>query len=468
MFNPTEKDREQVALLLGRFPDSDFEVVLRGENGFPVVIKNSPFLKDMTPMPTLFWLVGKREREAVSRLESWGYIKIINDTFPPEIIAEDHLTYAKLRDELIPQNHTGPRPEGGVGGTRRGVKCLHAHLAAYLAGEGDRVGRYCAKLLAKELYAPVAAIDCGSNSTRLLILGPDKEVLLRQMRITRLGEGVDRSGYLSETAMARGLEVLKEFRSDLDKFAVSQVRAIATSAVRDAMNGKGFASRAADMLDCDFEILSGEEEARLAYKGATLDLDQRKGPYLLADIGGGSTEIVLGEMGEVLSLTSLNMGCVRITERFSLTAESLPDSGSAGECSSSLTEAVAQAGGYIKGLLEATAREIPMFSQAKVMVGVAGTVSALARIDLGIASHDETKTHHHLLRKDFIKRIADLLPGLSTEERVERLSIEEGRADVILGGVLILEQLMDVFQHDEMLVSEKDILDAAALSLFEK
>jgi exopolyphosphatase/guanosine-5'-triphosphate,3'-diphosphate pyrophosphatase len=462
MFNPSAIDIEQVAALLGRYPEGDFQVVVRDRNNSPVVIKNSPLLPDGTPMPTLFWLVGKREREAVSRLEAAGYIKMINTAFPPEVIENDHLTYARERDKLLPTGYTGPRPSGGVGGSRRGVKCLHAHLAAYLAGTGDTVGRYCAQLLTEELDGPVGAIDCGSNSTRLLVLGSRKDMLTRKMQITRLGQGVDSTQAFAPSAIERTIAVLSEYRGLMDSFGVVKARAIATAAARDVLNADEFINRASEVLGCNLEILSGEEEGKLAYSGATMGLPPEDGPYLMVDIGGGSTELVLGDGKDIKALTSLAMGCVRISERFALTNNSSLASDNTYHPGS---ENIVAAKNYIKDLLLEAISRYQEFLNVKVLVGVAGTVSALARMNLGIMSYDDAQTHHHVLSKEFVSEMAIQLSLLSVEERVRQLHVEAGRADVILGGVLILEQVMEILRQDKITVSETDILDGVALSL---
>ena len=147
---PTGTDRDEVAALLGRAPLGDFEVVVRDTAGAPVVIRNAPLLHDGTPMPTRYWLVGPAERSAVGRLESEGGVKRAEEAVDPEALVRAHAAYAAERDAEIPEHHTGPRPYGGVGGTRRGVKCLHAHYAWFLAGGDDPVGRWVAERLAEE------------------------------------------------------------------------------------------------------------------------------------------------------------------------------------------------------------------------------------------------------------------------------------------------------------------------------
>ena len=140
-------DIQRVTELLGRSPQGDFEVVVRSSNGDPIVVQNAPLLFDGTPMPTLFWLVGKKEYVAVARLESIGGVDQSEAEVPEEDIAAAHLRYRVLRDSLLPPQHTGPKPSGGVAGTRRGVKCLHAHYAWFLAGGDDPVGKWVAEHL---------------------------------------------------------------------------------------------------------------------------------------------------------------------------------------------------------------------------------------------------------------------------------------------------------------------------------
>ena len=226
------EDRALITAALGRPPASGFEVVVRDPSGEPVVIKNAPFLDDGTPMPTSYWLVGRKARSLVGRLESAGGVRRAEAAIPPAEVAAAHERYAKARDAEIPSGHKGPRPSGGVGGTAQGVKCLHAHLAWYLAGGGDPVGRWVAQQLSGELSGPVAAVDCGTNSTRLLVLSPTREILRREMIITRLGQGVDKAGTLSDEAIGRTFAALRRYREEMDRLGVVRVRAAATSATR--------------------------------------------------------------------------------------------------------------------------------------------------------------------------------------------------------------------------------------------
>ena len=310
-----DADRDTVARLLGRVPAGAFTVAVRRTDGTPAVIENAPLLDDGRPMPTLYWLVDPALREAVSRLEASGGVRRAADAVPEAAVADAHARYAARRDRALPVDHRGPAPSGGVGGTRQGVKCLHAHLAWHLTGGDDPVGRWTAGQLGvrgadfvvessgvDDRRWAAAAVDCGSNSTRLLVVAPDGTVLERQMRITRLGEGVDATRKLSPAAIDRTLAVLRDYRRAMDGHAVARVRVVATSAARDAVNAEEFEAAAADVVGVRPEILSGEEEGRLSFAGATAHLPPDAagaGPVLVVDIGGGSTELVVGHLGPV-------------------------------------------------------------------------------------------------------------------------------------------------------------------------
>ncbi|HLN07277.1 MAG TPA: DUF501 domain-containing protein [Acidimicrobiales bacterium] len=462
----TEGDWEAVAGLLGRAPQGAFEIVVRNSSGMPIVILNSPLLDNGTPMPTRFWLVGRAERELVSRLESAGGVRAAEAAVDAAEIEAAHARYEALRDVSLPPGHSGPRPTGGVGGTRRGVKCLHAHVAWYLAGGEDPVGRWtCEKLgidrsgyrVASTDYAPVAAsgpvaaVDCGTNSTRLLVVGADGRSLERMMRITRLGQGVDRDGRLAEGAMQRTLDVLAEFRAVVDDRGVTRVRATATSAARDAENADEFAARVRGVLGTVPEVLPGEEEGRLAYLGATAGLDPAGGPYLVIDIGGGSTELV-GGAGPGLQVVSLEIGCVRITERFLAHDPPL-----AGE----LRAAREHVHRLVTGAVEAQ----PALQGATQIIGVAGTVSALTRLDQGLLEYDWSRIHHARLTLGAIERLLNELGVVPLDRRLERPELESERADVIIGGAIVLAEAMVTLGFDVLTTSESDLLDGVAAEL---
>lgn len=440
------RDRERVAALLGRAPRGTFEVAVRDDEGDPVVIRNAPLLDDGTPMPTRFWLVGRDERRRVDRLESEGGVRDAEAAVDPDALAAAHQAYAAERDAAVPTSWDGPRPTGGVGGTRRGVKCLHAHYAWHLAGGDDPVGRW----VAAQLQPPVAAIDCGTNSTRLLVADHTGATLTRLMRITRLGEGVDATRQLAPAAIDRTITVLADYRRVMDDFGVRRTRMTATSAARDATNRDDFFTAAHNVIGVTPELLAGEEEGRFSFIGATAGLDPETAPWLVADIGGGSTELIVGRPHQAPdAVRSLDIGCVRITERF------LPDDPPS-------PSQVDDARRYVAGLLAATD---PAFTTGRTLVGLAGSVSALARIDQQLETYDRDKVHHHLLTRQTVERLLASLAGEPAAARRRRPGMEAERADVIVGGAIVLAELMCHFDFAVCLHSESDILDGLVSTL---
>jgi exopolyphosphatase/guanosine-5'-triphosphate,3'-diphosphate pyrophosphatase len=272
------------------------------------------------------------------------------------------------------------------------------------------------------------------------------------MRITRLGEGVDRTGRLAEEAMARTLAVLAEFRAVIDHHEVVRLRATATSAARDADNEGEFARRVAEVLGSAPEVLAGTEEARLTYLGATAELAPAEGPYLVIDVGGGSTELVgAGEDGD-LGAVSLEMGCVRVTERFIGHDPPLP-----GE--------LAAARAYVRELVSRALEANPELGFALHLVGVAGTVSALVRLEAGIVDYDRSRVHHARLALSSIESLLAELAGMSLAKRLQWPSLEAERADVIIGGASVLAEAMAVLGFDWLTASESDLLDGVAAEL---
>ena len=474
----TPEDLALVTELLGRPPRGECEIVVRGPAGEPVVIKNAAHLDDGTPMPTLYWLVGREERDSVSRLEAAGGVKEAERATDPGALADAHARYATLRDRsLVGSEPHAHLPSGGVGGTRQGVKCLHAHLAWYLAGGDDPIGRWTAAELGLDRAAypcsdcesqdtqprpssAVAAVDCGTNSTRLLVIGPDGRRLDRRMRITRLGAGVDRTGQLDPEAVDRTISVLREFRAVLDTHGVAppNIRAAATSATRDASNSAEWLVAAEQILGVRPEVIEGTEEGRLSYLGATSSLDPASGPYLVVDIGGGSTELIVGrESPESADPTpaqvvSLDIGCVRISERFL-----------AGDPPARREIETARAA--IRILLDSAKENSQAWQAGKRLIGLAGTVSALTVLALGLDRFDEEKVHHARVSRRTIAELTERLASLSLADRLLVHGMERERADVIVGGALVLEEVMDAFDFDEMTASESDILDGIAFGL---
>ncbi|HVF13107.1 MAG TPA: Ppx/GppA phosphatase family protein [Acidimicrobiales bacterium] len=300
-----------------------------------------------------------------------------------------------------------------------------------------------------------AAIDCGTNSTRLLVVDSSGATVERLMRITRLGQDVDATGQLAPAAIERTVAVLREYRGVLDRLGVGPVRMTATSAARDAANHDQFFDAAEAAIGVRPELLGGEEEACLSFLGATAELDPADGPFLVVDIGGGSTEFAVGTPGPGKlgpeGVVSVDIGCVRVTEKFLRSDPPAPE-----ELSGALT--------VVRDYLDDVTRAIPAVSEAVCLVGLAGTVSTVATVEQGI-DYDRNHIHHFRLTRGAVE---DVFRTLATETRAQRVhnpGLEEARADVIVGGVVVLAAIMRYFGFDECLVSEADILDGLVLSL---
>jgi exopolyphosphatase/guanosine-5'-triphosphate,3'-diphosphate pyrophosphatase len=300
----------------------------------------------------------------------------------------------------------------------------------------------------------VVAIDCGTNSTRLLIADTRGVPLERKMRITRLGEGVDATGALGADAMDRCLSTLREFRRQMDQFGVDRGRLVATSAVRDASNGDEFLEAAGAVTGLVPELLAGSEEARLSMTGAVAELDPADGPFLVVDIGGGSTELINGSRVDdpELSLVSLQLGCVRLTERFLHTDPPT-------------AEELGAAESMVDDLLDRTIAEHPRLLAAHRLVGLAGTVTTLASLHLGLDKYDRDRIHHAVLSGGEVYEWYRTLASEVSTARLDRAGMVPGREDVIVGGALILSAVMTRFGFDECLVSEADILDGIVASV---
>ena len=327
----------------------------------------------------------------------------------------------------------------------------------------------------------VAAVDCGTNSLRLLVADVDLDRedltdLTRRMEIVRLGEGVDKTGRLASAALARTIGVLREYADVIAGFAAQSVRMVATSATRDAGNAAEFVGRVSDVLGVAPEVLTGAEEAMLSFTGATAELAADDGgPFLVADIGGGSTEFVLGPggpggpggmgggqppvtgggLGGIVppgySATSVNIGCVRMTER-----HLRGDPPTARE--------VAAATADIDAALDAVADAVPV-GEAKTLVGLAGSVTTVAAIAIGLPGYDAARIHHARISAADVHAVTLALLSQNRTVRAGIGVMHPGRVDVIGGGALVLDRVMDRFGFSEVLVSEHDILDGIAWSL---
>lgn len=299
----------------------------------------------------------------------------------------------------------------------------------------------------------MAAIDCGTNSIRLLIAdvtGGSLREISRDMEIVRLGEGVDRTGRFDERAVERTLSALDGFIAQMRRRGVERVRFCATSATRDATNRQIFVDPVRGRLGLEPEVISGSEEAVLSFRGATKEFRPDDGPFLVVDIGGGSTEFVLGRQ-EVESAMSVNIGCVRMAERH---LHSNPPS------RESLDSAITDIDAAI-----AQVRERVDFSAAKKLIAVAGTATTVAAASLGLESYDRYAIHLSEILAPEAHRVAIMFQNMDREQIAALGYMHPGRVDVITAGALVLSRIIHASGASSFIASESDILDGIALSL---
>ena len=457
----TDADIARVGELLGRVPQGQFEIVVRTKSGDPVVLRNAPFLDDGTPMPTRYWLLGEHETVIVGRLEASGGVNQAEADIGPTALEETHNRYAAERDAAIDPTHTGPRPFGGVGGTRIGVKCLHAHFGWWLAVGDDPVGQWVAEKLdvSRDDYvvvnsvrsrpvftSPVAAIDIGTNSTNLLIVDPHGNEIVREVNVTRLGKGVAASGLLDDSAIAATVQQLAVYASLLQQHHVETFRVTTTEACRRASNANIFLDQAETVLGKRPEIISGVEEGQLAYRGALSKLDPHDGTTIVIDIGGGSTEIMIGQGNSLQHTSSFPVGAVVLTETELHRDPPKPEE---------LTNAI----GLVTDFMDDLVREQPQVLEATRVVGVAGTIVTIAAVELGIARFDPVALHDMTLTREAAEDVFRTLATESLTDRKSNPGLPAERADVIVGGCCALVGIMRRLRIPSVTVSVHNLLD---------
>ncbi|ORW68821.1 exopolyphosphatase [Mycolicibacter senuensis] len=310
----------------------------------------------------------------------------------------------------------------------------------------------------------IAGIDCGTNSIRLLIAEPVYGWLRdvhREMRIVRLGQGVDATGRFAPEALERTRAALTDYAELLVTHGVSRVRMVATSATRDAANRNEFFDMTARVLGVAVpgavaEVITGEQEATLSFRGAVGELDSADGPFVVVDLGGGSTELVLGDAGSGVSASfSADIGCVRLTERCLHS-----DPPSAGE--------ITAARGVARELLGHALQVVPV-QHARSWVGVAGTMTTLAALAHGLTAYDPRVIHLSRVGFGDLVAVCDRLLGMTRAQRAALGPMHPGRVDVIGGGAIVVQELARALSEragiGELVVSEHDILDGIALSI---
>lgn len=518
----TEDDLATLSRQLGRPVRDVVEIGARCVCGHPLVATTAPRLSNGIPFPTTFYLTHPVLTAAVSRLEADGEMARMNERLAadPALAAAHraaHEAYLAERERVGADAGTGEVPEiAGIsaGGMPDRVKCLHVLVGhALAAGPGVNPLGDEALALVSEWWTPdscacegawdtdaavptrdlsrhvkhlervaelerttVAGIDCGTNSIRLLISRPGEAAegavaadavaaaplvdVVREMRVVRLGEGVDATGAFTEGALTRTFAAVDEYARLIQRHHAGRVRFVATSASRDASNREDFVAGVAARLGVEPEVVSGEEEARLSFSGAVSAVDtDGLGPedlILVVDLGGGSTEFVVGTAdGAVVDAVSTDMGCVRFTERF---LRSDPPT----------AEEVAAAREAVGGILDDVAARLPLERVARV-VGVAGTVTTVAAEALGLTEYDAARIHGARLPVEQVRAAAHGLLAATRAERAARGFMHPGRVDVIGAGALIWAELLGrvcaVAGVDEAGVSEHDILDGIVLSI---
>ncbi|GLZ76434.1 hydrolase [Actinorhabdospora filicis] len=301
----------------------------------------------------------------------------------------------------------------------------------------------------------VAGIDCGTNSIRLLVADIDggrMSELVRRMEIVRLGEGVDRTGRLSEAALERTRKALADYAAQIEGLGAERVRMVATSASRDAENSADFTAMVTRTLGVAPEVISGDEEAALSFGGAVRGLPADvASPFLVVDIGGGSTEFVRGSQA-VEAARSMDIGCVRMTERHLKSDPPTP-------------EQIAAAEADITAVVDTALSTVDPERRARTLVGLAGSVTTVTALALGLTEYISERIHHTRVSYTDVARITGELLALTRAERLAFGVMHPGRADVIGAGAMILRIIMERSGAESVIASEHDILDGIAWSL---
>ncbi|MEV5437929.1 Ppx/GppA phosphatase family protein [Streptomyces sp. NPDC052682] len=309
----------------------------------------------------------------------------------------------------------------------------------------------------------VAAIDCGTNSIRLLVADADPATgelvdLDRRMTIVRLGQGVDRTGRLAPEALERTFAACREYARAVKELGAQRLRFVATSASRDAENRDVFVRGVLDILGVEPEVITGDQEAEFSFTGATRELTGRADlhrPFLVVDIGGGSTEFVVGD-DHVRAARSVDVGCVRMTERHLVRDGVVSDPPS--------PEQIAAMRADIEAALDLAEQTVPL-REARTLVGLAGSVTTVSAIAQDLPAYDSAAIHHSRVSHDRVREITHRLLHSTHAERAAIPSMHPGRVDVIGAGALVLLAIMERIGAEEVVVSEHDILDGIAWSL---
>nr|WP_019066682.1 DUF501 domain-containing protein [Streptomyces hokutonensis] len=503
---PTDADVEAFKQQLGRPPRGLRAIAHRCPCGQPDVVETAPRLPDGTPFPTTYYLTCPKAASAIGTLEANGVMKEMTARLAtdPELAA----AYRAAHEDYIARRDAIEVLEGfpSAGGMPDRVKCLHVLVGHSLAAgpgvnplgdealamlpewwaKGACVQPLAAPDPADEVSDPttirstffsdvpllddgfsrVAAIDCGTNSIRLLVADVNPATgelreLDRRMTIVRLGQGVDKTGMLAPEALERTFAACREYAEVIREKGADKVRFVATSASRDASNREDFVRGVLDILGVEPEVITGDEEAELSFTGATKELtgrDDLAKPYLVVDIGGGSTEFVVGD-DQVRAARSVDIGCVRMTERHLVRDGKVTDPPT--------PEQVAAMRADIEEALDLAAKTVPL-REAGTLVGLAGSVTTVSSIAQNLPEYDTEAIHHSRVSYDRVREITESLLKSTHAERAAIPSMHPGRVDVIGAGALVLLSIMERTGATEVVVSEHDILDGIAFGIATK
>ncbi len=453
------EDEDVVRRQLGRPPRAIHDVGHRCPCGNPDVVTTEPRLPNGTPFPTTFYLTCPRAASLIGTLEGSGLMKEMQARLGED--AELAAAYRRAHEAYLEfRSGLGEVPEiDGVtaGGMPDRVKCLHVLAAHALAAgaRGQPAGRRGARPAGRVVgRRPVrgamtaAAIDCGTNTIKLLI-GDLPDVALRETRMVRLGQDVDRTGRLADDALARAFTAIDEYAALIAANGVDRLRFCATSATRDAANAQVFSDGVFERLGVRPEVLTGAEEAAIAFDGAVRHLATTPDlPVLVIDVGGGSTELILGDT-KPQQAHSMDIGSVRLHERH--LHDDPPTSDQVAAC---------------VGDIDATLDSCPVdAAAAATVVGVSGTVTTVAAGVLDLPSYDREAIDQQVLRLDDVHAIVERIVAMPVAQRLELPYLHPGRADVIDAGALILSRVLRRVRTETVVVSESDILDGIAWSL---
>jgi exopolyphosphatase / guanosine-5'-triphosphate,3'-diphosphate pyrophosphatase len=297
------------------------------------------------------------------------------------------------------------------------------------------------------LGIPVAVVDCGTNSIRLLVKA-GSVALERRMVVTRLGRGTDRTGRLDPDGVARTLEVLAEYRDLIDAHGVRRMRAVATQAMREAADGDDFTRRGAEVLGFPIEVIDGVEEGRFGFLGATSELDDALAPFLVLDIGGGSTELATGGAAFDAAV-SIPVGSVRLTEQQLQSDPPAPEE---------LSNAIALVDAHLDDVI----RELPAVTDAATLVGIGGTITTIAAVEIGLAEYDRDALHRFVLTRAAAEDVFRTLATERVADRVHNPGLPRDRSDIIVGGCCVLLGVVRRLELKECVVSETGLLDGIA------